>query len=111
MAGEHDFADDLTSRVRRAIAVAQETVARSEALAAASRLVQDPSLMMKRCAWCGRLALGRWTTNERVPSFVTDRMDGQTTHGICADCLRRLERTGRSRPLKRASDSRTSPSS
>jgi hypothetical protein len=99
MEPQRDFIEALTSRARAAIAAAERTVAQSETLAAASRLVTDPSQMVKRCAWCGRLALGRWTSSEEAPRFLAGRLDGQTTHGICSECLRRLERTGRTRPL------------
>jgi hypothetical protein len=94
---ELEFPDALASRVRRALSNAQRTVAEAEAVICASRLAQERDSMVMRCAWCGRIALG---AGSEVPAFIATRLDERTTHGICPDCVRRLERTGRTRPLE-----------
>lgn len=90
----------LMERARRAYRDADTAIARSEVVVSARRLVRDPAAMVKRCAWCGRLLLGRgWVPTEEVPQFVGSALDERTTHGICERCVRRLERDGVSRPL------------
>jgi hypothetical protein len=97
-----DLVGSLLRRVTRARTEAEKAVARSEVLAAARVAVREPRRMVKRCAWCGRLALGRgWVPADEVPAFVGTLLDERTTHGICEHCLRRLERDGASKPLRR----------
>jgi hypothetical protein len=92
----------LAARARRAAAEAERIVARSQVIVAARRVVRDPASMVKRCAWCGRVLIGRgWVPAEDMPDFVIDALEDHTTHGICERCVRRLERDGASRPLKR----------
>lgn len=91
--------DALEDRVRQAITAAEMTVVRSEILTAASRLAKDETRMIRRCAWCGCLQLGRWTPSDEAPAFLSAQMDGRATHGICPACLRRLKRKGESGPL------------
>lgn len=91
---------DLIRRVRAALSEAEAAVARSERLTAARALRgAGPA---RRCAWCGRLALGRhWTPLEEAPAFVPRDIGDGASHTICPDCLGRLEREGRTRPLRR----------
>lgn len=92
----------LMRRVNRARAEAERAVARSETLTAAMRVIREPGAMLNRCAWCGRVSVGRgWVPADAMPAFVARLLDDRTTHGICERCLRRLERDGASRPLKR----------
>lgn len=99
---ERDLLTSLASRVRAAIERAHELVADAELVTAASRLVRDPGSLARRCAWCGRLALGRrWVPVDELPAFIRADLDEHVTHGICERCLRRLEESGESRPLER----------
>ena len=92
----------LAARARRAAAEAERIVARSQVIMAARRATHDPSAMVKRCAWCGRVMIGReWVAAEHMPKFVARALEDHTTHGICDGCLHRLERDGTSRPLQR----------
>jgi hypothetical protein len=46
--------------------------------------------LLTRCAWCERYRLDdRWVTLEGPPA-------GKVTHGICPDCLARLQESGQS---------------
>jgi hypothetical protein len=95
--GQPDFVEALTEQVREAVARAQQTVARSEFLTAASRLVREPRGMIKRCAWCGRFGMARrWMRPEQAPEFLIARVETRATHTICPDCVRQLEETGKS---------------
>jgi hypothetical protein len=97
-----DFVAHLKGRVGRAMADAQRAVARSELLTSASQVAHEPDAMVTRCAWCGRLALaGRWTRIEQAPGFLAGLIARRGTHGICPDCMRRLESSGESAPLGR----------
>jgi hypothetical protein len=96
---EQQVARMLRRRVRAAITEASSTVARSECLSAARILVRDPHRLARRCAWCGRLALGRhWTPPAELPGFLPAEVRQRISHGICPDCLARLEREGGTRP-------------
>jgi hypothetical protein len=94
-----EVVETLARRVKQAIAAAEEAKAKSETLVAARRVVRDPAMMLRRCAWCGRISLGRWTVVEEAPPFLPREMHGRTTHGICPDCLCRLERRGETKPV------------
>ena len=88
---ELDAVGALVFRARRAVAAARTTVAQAEVLTESSRLANDRNALIRRCAWCGRLALGRWTPADEAPAFLTLRAEGKATHGICPDCLRHVE--------------------
>ena len=88
---DRDAVEALVFRARSAIAAARTTVAQAEVLTEASRLANDRYALIRRCAWCGRLALGRWTPADEAPAFLTLRAESKATHGICPDCLRRIE--------------------
>jgi ribosomal protein L28 len=97
---EHDLTTALAERVRVAIERAHAVVAEADVLSALSRLLREPTSMAKRCAWCGRLALGRgWIPAEQIPAEIRALLEERMTHGICADCLRRLEREGKTRAI------------
>lgn len=90
----------LIERAREAIGRAQAAIAEADVLRATARLLRDPASMARRCAWCGRLALGRtWKPADQVPEELRTRFEDRATHGICATCLRRLEREGQSHRL------------
>jgi hypothetical protein len=92
----------MRRRVRAALAEAHRAIARSEALTAARALVRDRHRLAKRCAWCGRLELGdHWTAPEELPAFLSSEVRDRISHGICPDCLARLEREGQTRSLRR----------
>jgi hypothetical protein len=98
---ERDVAGHLSERVRAALADAERTVSQSEMLASARRIVRQPDSMVTRCAWCGRLQLGgHWTLVDQAPSFFKDFVDRSVTHGICGDCMRGLESSGKTSPLQ-----------
>src|SRR5207245_2586009 len=98
--GEGELLEALNEMVRDAIARAQAVAERSELVRVASQLVRDPTLLAKRCAWCNRLAFGRrWIPAADLPEFVRPLLENRVSHGICADCMRRLEREGASRPI------------
>ena len=99
MTNGQNVSDVLTGRVRQAIAAAERAVARAEVVTVAARLVKTRDTMVRRCAWCGCLALDRWTAPSLRRPSSRWRASDQTTHGICSDCLRRLERTGQTKPL------------
>ncbi|HET7568084.1 MAG TPA: hypothetical protein VFJ91_08850 [Gaiellaceae bacterium] len=93
-----DLATALRRRVRQAIAEAEHAVERSEALAAARRLVRERALL-KRCAWCGRVSFGGgWQGDGDLPGFVPERVREEATHGICPRCFGELERDGKTHP-------------
>ena len=95
----------MRRRVREAVAEATRAVARSESLLAARALVRERGRLAKRCAWCGRLDLGRrWTPPDEVPQFLPAAVRERITHGICPDCLARLEREGQTRELDSSAD-------
>jgi hypothetical protein len=84
------------------LAEANRAIARSESLRAARALVRDRRHLAKRCAWCGRLDLAdRWTPPEDIPAFLAGEVRDRVSHGICPDCLARLEREGRTHSLER----------
>jgi hypothetical protein len=65
----------LGARVRSALARAQAAVAEADLLTTASRLLREPGSMARRCAWCGRIALGReWVPEDDVPKFVRSEL-------------------------------------
>jgi hypothetical protein len=70
MTNGQNVSDVLTGRVRQAIAAAERAVARAEVVTVAARLVKTRDTMVRRCAWCGRLALDRWTAPELAPPFL-----------------------------------------
>jgi hypothetical protein len=94
MEREPGFEAELAARVRHAVAAAEQTVAESEELTAASRAAQDDGSTVRRCAWCNRLLLGHWTPPQRVPGFLARQLAVRTTHGICSDCRRALDLEG-----------------
>jgi hypothetical protein len=90
----------MRRRVRAALAEAHRTVARSESLVAARVLVRERRHLAKRCAWCGRMELGaHWTPPEELPAFLRREVRDRISHGICPDCLARLERQGHTHAL------------
>jgi hypothetical protein len=97
-----DVVGALIRRVNHACADAQRAVARSEMLVTARRLARDPSSMVRRCAWCGRMQLGHdWISADEAPAFLGSELDHRTSHGICERCIRKLEQDGASLPVKR----------
>jgi len=93
-----DLPAALAGRLQEALARVRATLDESELLTAASRLARDPATMARRCAWCGRLELGRsWRAPESAPEFLVATLERRATHTICPDCLGRLEATGQSR--------------
>lgn len=94
----------LAARLQEAIAEARLAVEHSQVVAAASSLGRGPHTMAKRCAWCGRLELGRgWRSPERTPRFLAATLERRSTHSICPDCVRRLEESGQSKRLDEVS--------
>jgi hypothetical protein len=94
---EEDLPDVLLHRMRLAVGEAERAVERSATLRAARRLLRE-RMLLKRCAWCGRFSLGKgWQPLEQLPHFVPGLVREQATHGICPDCMHRLER-GRGSP-------------
>jgi hypothetical protein len=91
----------LRRRARDAVAEAERAVSRSQTLTAARRLLHERALL-KRCAWCGRISLGRgWTASDDLPHFVPESVRANASHGICPTCLERLARDGDSRTVER----------
>jgi hypothetical protein len=87
------MAGALELRAHRARDAAGRLVACSERIVASRRLLADPETMVKRCAWCGRLALGRaWVLEDEVPAFAGGLFEKRTTDGICSHCFDRLQR-------------------
>lgn len=94
----------LAARLQEAVAQARATVEESYMVIAASRLARSPNVMAKRCAWCGRLDLGRgWRPPEQTPRFLVATLERRATHTICPDCVRRLEEAGQSRAASEGS--------
>jgi hypothetical protein len=88
--------------MRVAIAHVCRAIARSESLLAVRVLGRKHECLAKRCAWCGRLDLGdHWTPPDDVPAFLPRAARNRVTHGICPDCLARLERDGQTHSLQR----------
>ncbi len=99
-----DLLEGLSARLQDAVAHAQAAVERSEVLAAVSQLARNPAAMARRCAWCGRLELGRsWRVPQYTPPLLLDTLERRATHTICPDCVERLEQSGRSRQVDGAS--------
>jgi hypothetical protein len=70
---------------------------------AARLLVRERRRLVKRCAWCGRIELGdHWTSTTELPALLPREVRDRISHGICPDCLARLEREGQTRSLKRS---------
>jgi hypothetical protein len=91
----------LENRARTAAAAAAGATRRAQLLVASRHLVHERQWMLTRCAWCGRLSFGDvWAEPGEAPAFLPSDLDGRTTHGICADCLDGLERSGRSRHVE-----------
>lgn len=98
MSEREDVPRVLMARVRRARAEAERLTTRSAVLVTARRALADPHTMVRRCAWCNRLLLGRvWVPEDEVPDFVGDLLENRTTHGICENCVHELEEKGESR--------------
>ncbi len=98
---EPEVVGELMQRLRTAVQEASAAAAWSERLLAARRLARGA--LPTRCAWCGRLALGRqWTPLDEAPAFLPRDVGDGASHTICPDCTARLEREGRTRPLTRA---------
>lgn len=94
---EGDVFAVLAARLQEAVTRAREAVEESQVLIAASTLARSPAAMAKRCAWCGRLELGRgWRAPEQTPRFLVTTLERRATHTICPDCVRRLEEAGQS---------------
>jgi hypothetical protein len=92
-----ELANALRMRARAAITEAEVTVERAQTLVASRRIVADDEALATRCAWCGRLELGeQWLLPIDAPLFVGAGLHDRTTHGICSDCVARLERSGKS---------------
>ena len=88
----------LARRAASAVANAARTLERSEVIVAAGRIVRSDHEMVTRCAWCDRLSLAdRWLRVEDAPLFSRGDYSERMTHGICDECLERLERSGESR--------------
>ena len=97
---ERDFAGALAERMREAIASAHHAISEAHVVRATSQLIREPTSMAKRCAWCGRLAIGRgWTPAEKIPENVRAQLEDRMTHGICGGCIRRLEQEGKTAPI------------
>jgi len=49
----------------------------------------NPDYLIRRCAWCGRLAVGDEFVHPRdfLRGDVPARVQEHATHGICPDCL------------------------
>lgn len=92
-----DVVAALAARVQEAVAQARTAIDDSQVLLAASRLVRNPGVMARRCAWCGRVDLGfGWHGADQAPHFVLTTVERRATHTICPDCVRRLEEAGQS---------------
>ena len=76
----------------RATSNLPEAVERMRRRTASLRDSTDPprrdGLMVTRCAWCDRIALGeQWLRHEDFRNQHTPALDYRITHGICPECL------------------------
>lgn len=93
---QQEFVRALSRRVRQAVQEAEQTVARSHALAS-MRHVLGQQLLVRRCAWCSRFSFGGgWMGEAELPRFVPTSAIEEATHTICPDCEDRLVREGKS---------------
>ncbi|HZD87426.1 MAG TPA: hypothetical protein VE088_05425 [Gaiellaceae bacterium] len=93
---EGTFVEALIRRVRLAVADAQRQVGQARRLVELCRIA-DGEIIVRRCAWCGRLSVGgEWTAPESLQGFVPPQAVDNATHSICPDCTDRLEHEGRS---------------
>jgi hypothetical protein len=88
--GKGDDFDAISDRAREAVDRAEQTVARSEVLAAAMRVESESEDLLVQCAWCRRYLLGsRWVTEQELPQLVgiNAKLDKQrVSHSVCPDC-------------------------
>jgi hypothetical protein len=86
---------ELTHRIERALADARRAVERSQVLRAARQLLQNEHVLITRCAWCHRFALGgTWLEREETPRFLPPELARSVTHGICPNCVDDLRERG-----------------
>jgi hypothetical protein len=86
---------DLERRIERALADARRAVDRSHVLRAARDMLADHEVLITRCAWCRRYALGGcWLRREETPRFLPPDVARSVTHGICPDCVDDLRARG-----------------
>ena len=88
----------LVRRARQAVATAEAAVARARVVNDGLRLARDSQELMRRCAWCSRVALGgAWIDAEEAERLVGRRRTPEVSHTICPDCAERLVREHKSR--------------
>jgi hypothetical protein len=58
------------------------------------RTRRDPSFLPRRCAWCHRIEVeGEYVDpNEFLEDDLPERLRERATHGICPECLERVQR-------------------
>jgi hypothetical protein len=88
----------LRGRAHAAIARSASLVAEAEDLVVSCRLVRDERALVSRCEWCGRLGVDarHWLLPDELPLSLSPLGVRRNSHGICPDCIERLEAEGRS---------------
>src|SRR3954453_2972869 len=80
----------LPARAARARSLARDQAARSRLLRWLTMLLQDPSALVPRCAWCERVqAGGSWLAPAELDHAMSAVTNG-VTHGICPSCIEEL---------------------